>query len=281
MRWGLGFVLVMSLAKLFVADQAVRGLMRFSTLACFAAAMGLKYLLELSGGLRCAAKRRSDGAPLLAWLAETQPPELRAWYRLHRAHGAAFWAWICRRGGASVPVAGQGVGYLRRSAYPTVVALVLLGACIEMPVLYMLVGAQELPHSTVVVLHTAIIVATGAVLAWVLGDRHLLGAGRHVVTATDLHLLLGARCFGRVPLTAIVDCRSLGRRQAVRMDAEASGVLVVSPCDRPNVELTLAEPNDVVVTHLQRPRAGLRKLLIYVDEPSGLARALRSGELER
>jgi hypothetical protein len=277
---GLGVLIIVSLAKIVFTDPNARMLLRIVAAASFFGSLAFKYALELPDGLRRGAARRRAGASLRAWLAETQPEELRGWMRLHRAQGKAFLAWAFRRPLPASPP-GQGIGYLRRSSYPTLVIIVLLGACIEMPVLYLLVGAQQLPHSTIMALHSAIAGLTCASVAWVLGDRYLLGAGHHLVTANELVLNLGARCVGRIPLGAIASCRVLSRRGPNGDETKvspATDLLVVSPFDRPNVEISLAESNVVVVTHLQRRRAGIRRLVLYVDDPSGFAVALRRGQ---
>lgn len=279
-QMGLGVLIIVSLAKIVFTDPNARMLLRIVAAASFFGTLALKYALELPGGLRRGVASRRAGATLGAWLAETQPEELRGWMRLHRAQWKAFLAWAFRRVRPASPP-GQGIGYLRRSSYPTLVIMVLLGSCIEMPVLFLLVGAQHLPHTTIMALHSAILGLTCASVAWVLGDRYLLGAGQHLVTANELIINLGARCVGRIPLCAIAGCRVLNRRGPCGDETDvspAADLLVVSPFDRPNVEISLAESHVVVVTHLQRPRAGLRRLVLYVDDPSGFAAALRRSE---
>lgn len=211
-----------------------------------------------------------------AWL----PPELVGLLRLDSALRRAFIGWLLHRQPAPAP-AGRGFGYLERGSYRTVVAIALLSMLVEVP-LDAVVGALFVPDPGARhVMHALLALASLSGLAWVLGDRWAIGAGRHVLNDDGLHVRIGARTTGVLARDAIVACARL--RESADAWRERHGIareaaLLASPFDRPNVVLLLDERVDASLLrqlhHLGRERAGLRCVFLYLDDPAGLTAAL-------
>lgn len=212
-----------------------------------------------------------------AWL----PPEGVGLLRLDSALRRAFLQWLLRRPPAPAPT-GHGFGYLERGSYRTVGAIALLSLLIELP-LDALVGALFIPDpGTRRLMHGLLAVASLSGLAWVLGDRWAIGAGRHVLSDDGLHLRIGVRTTGLLTRDAIVGCERL-RASATewreRHGIEREAALIATPFDQPNAVLLLDECVDASrrqLHHLGRERAGLRCVFLYLDDPAALVAALAS-----
>jgi len=128
------------------------------------------------------------------------------------------------------------------------------------------------------VIHVLMAVACLSSLAWVLGDRWLVGKGQHVLDDDVLHLRVGARTSGSIPRHAIARCEPL----TVTMDAwlRQRGIaprrsLRVSPLDKPNTVLIFNDNSPVRLTHMGVERTGLACVFLYLDSPQALASKLR------
>lgn len=126
-------------------------------------------------------------------------------------------------------------------------------------------------------LHLLMLGAGLASLAWALGDRWLVGAGRHVLDGDAFHLRVGARTTGSIPRHAILGCEPLTVARAEwcrRHGVDPRRSLLASPLDKPNTVLILDPDSAVRLTHLGMERGGLSCVFLYLDQPQALASAL-------
>jgi hypothetical protein len=226
---------------------------------------------------RSALAARAWGRLPAAWL----PPELVGLLRLDSALRRGSLQWLLRRPPTPAP-AGRGFGYLERGSYRTVGAIALLSLLIELP-LDALVGALFIPDPALRrLMHVLLAMASLSGLAWVLGDRWAIGAGRHVLNDEGLHLRIGVRTTGLLAHDAIVGCERLCGSAAEwreRHGIEREAALLASPFDQPNAVLLLDErigASRRQLHHLGRERAGLRCVFLYLDDPAALGAALAS-----
>lgn len=207
-----------------------------------------------------------------AWL----PPELVGLICLDRALRLGFLNWLLRRPRPEAP-AGHAFSYLERGSYRTAVAIVLVATFVELPIHAALMPLFVHDAARLHLIHLLMLASVLSTLVWVLGDRWLLGAGRHVLTEQGLELRIGARTRGIIPLDAIAACQriheptegwlrrhGIERRHAVR----------VSPLDKPNTVLIFSSDSRVRLTHLGVERTGLACVFLYLDRPQDLIHAL-------
>lgn len=213
-----------------------------------------------------------------AWL----PPELVGLLRLDRALRRGFMQWLLRKPQPAAP-AGAAFGYLERGTYRTGVAIALFCIFVEVPldaaIVPLLVKDPGARHT----LHLLMLAGCLSGLVWVLGDRWLVGAGRHVLDEQGLHLRIGARTAGTIPRDAVAACERLG--EAVPAWCRRHGIaphaaLVASPLDKPNTVLILKTDRPVRLTHWGVQRDGLACVFVYVDHPDALAAALGHSSMD-
>jgi hypothetical protein len=140
-------------------------------------AKDLSHLPDAIARTRDALRARAWRKLPAAWL----PPELVGLIRLDSELRRGFMSWLRRR---PQPAAAEGrsFSYLELGAYRTVFAIVLFSTLVELPI-----HAAALPlfvhePATLHLLHLLMLAAVLSTLSWVLGDRWLVGAGRHVLT---------------------------------------------------------------------------------------------------
>lgn len=208
------------------------------------------------------------------------PPELLGLFRLDRAMRRGCWNWLRRRPHAALPD-GQVLTYLERGSYRTAFALVLLAVLVEFPldgVLVQLLGVRlAADPARLQMLHWLMLGAGLSSLAWVLGDRWLVGRGCHVLTGDALLLRVGARTHGSIPLAAIAACRRIDETAAAwrrRHGVDHRASLLASPFDKPNAVLILHSENTVRLHHMGIERGDLACVFLYLDRPEALAQAL-------
>jgi hypothetical protein len=187
-----------------------------------------------------------------------------------------FMHWLLRRPQPAMP-AGESFSYLKFGAYRTGFAIVLLAALFELPLDAALLPLFVHDAAKLRLVHLLMLTGTLSTLAWVLGDRWHLGAGKHVLTEEGLQLRIGARTQGLVPLDAIAACERLDepasswlRREGVERHRAAT----VSPLDKPNTVLILKAGSRVRLTHLGVERNGLACIFLYLDRPQDLQKCL-------
>jgi hypothetical protein len=236
-------------------------------------AKDLSHLPDALARTRVALALRDWRALFLAWLA----PELVGLLRLDSALRRGCLGWLLRRPQPALPP-GQAFGYLERGAYGTVVAIALISTLVDLPlngfIVQLFVKTAQQRH----VIHVLMAVACLSSLAWVLGDRWLVGKGQHVLDDDVLHLRVGARTSGSIPRHAIARCEPL----TVTTDAwlRQHGIaprrsLRVSPLDKPNTVLIFNDNSPVRLTHMGVERTGLACVFLYLDSPQALASKLR------
>lgn len=205
------------------------------------------------------------------------PPELVGMLRLDRALRHGFMGWLLRRPQAQRP-SGRSFGYLERGAYRTAFAFVLFSCLVELPldaaIAPLLISD---PHERAV-LHGLMLAASVSSIVYALGDRWLVGPGRHVLTEDSLLLRVGARSHGAIPRQAIVRCERVKDTATAwcrQHGIDSRDTLQVSPIDKPNAVLVLQPGSDVRLTHLGAERGGMACIFLYVDRPDELIEALQ------
>jgi hypothetical protein len=219
------------------------------------------------------AARRWRSLPA-AWL----PSELVGLIRTDQALRRGFLHWLLRKPQPDQPAAGQAFGYLEQGAYRTGVAIALFCIFVEIPLDAAVVPLLVKDPGMARVLHVLMVAGCLSSLVWVLGDRRLVGTGRHVLDDAALHLHIGARTAGTIPRAAIAACERVN--EPVSAWCRRHGIapvyaLVASPLDKPNTVLILHDDCPVRLTHWGVPREDLACVFLYVDRPDALAAALR------
>lgn len=200
--------------------------------------------------------------------------------RVDRALRRGFLGWLLRRARpAATATAGHAFGYLERGSYRTACAFVLFSSLVELPL-----DAAVMPlfiHDPAerMLIHLLMLAASLSSIVYVLGDRWLVGAGRHLLDGEGLRLHIGARTHGSIPLEAIAACERLAEPEAAwlrRHGIEGRHALRVSPfaLDKPNLVLSLKPGSQVHLTHLGVERNSLFSIFLYVDRPQDLQRCL-------
>lgn len=225
--------------------------------------------LERTRAARAGRNWRGLGA---AWL----PPELVGLLRLGRAQRQGCIDWLLRRP-PPAPPAGQAFGYLGIGAYRTVFAIAVFGLLVELPLDAAIVAVLPVDPDKRRLLHVLMTVGGIATLAWVVGDRRLVGAGCHALDGGVLRLRVGARATGDIPVSAIAACRRIDEpvaRWCTRHGVDVLRTLTVSPFDRPNAVLVLKPDEPVHLDHLGRERTGIDCVFLYLDRPDALVDAI-------
>jgi hypothetical protein len=207
-----------------------------------------------------------------AWL----PPELVGLLRLGRAQRQGCIAWLLRRP-PPAPPAGQAFGYLGLGAYRTAFAIAVFCLLVELPLDAAIVAVLPVDPDKRRLLHVLMTMGGIAALAWVLGDRWLVGAGCHALDSGVLRLRVGARAAGDIPVAAIADCRRIDEpvaRWCARHGVDVLRTLTVSPFDRPNAVLVLRPGERVRLAHLGRERVDIDCVFVYLDRPAALVDAI-------
>ena len=239
---------------------------------CPLLAKDLAHLPDALERTRVALASRDWRGLFVAWVA----PELVGLLRLDSALRRGFFRWLLRRP-QPAPPPGQAFGYLERGAYRSAVAIVLFCMLVELPLDGFIVPLFFKSAHTRNLIHLFTIIGSLSGLAWVLGDRWLLGKGRHVLDDEFLHVRVGARTSGSIARHAIAGCARLTitadewcRRHGIQPRA---GVCA-SPLDKPNTVLILDPYSPVRLTRMGVERSGLACVFLYLDSPQALVSAL-------
>ena len=234
------------------------------------AAKDLAHAPDALRRLRVATDWRSRIAALL-------PPELVGMLRLDRLMWRGFAQWLRRRPAASMPE-GIALTYLQRGAYGTAVGVVMVALFLELPIDVLIVNLWIDDAQVRNVIH--LVCAIGALYSfvWVVGDRWHVGAGRHVLADDTLHLRVGVRSEGAIPLSTIERVEAVTEapdRWRRRLGIHQSDTLLVTPFDKPNCVLVLRPDADVTILHWQVRRRAPRYVLLYLDRPELLASRIK------
>jgi hypothetical protein len=199
------------------------------------------------------------------------PPELLGLFKLDRL----LWLGCLRRvQGKLAPATlpdGVALTYLERGAYNTARAVVFVALLLELPVHALLLHVFIKDPEALLVIHVLGAVAVLYTLAWVLGDRWHIGAGHHVMTAEALHLRVGARVEGTLPLAAIACVEPVDLLLPTwrhRHGVARSDTLVVTPFDKPNCVLMLHQNAQIdILLHQVTTRLPMY-VFLYLDRPA-------------
>jgi hypothetical protein len=231
-------------------------------------AKDLSHLPDALERSRAALAARAWPALFAAWL----PPELVGLVRLGRDQRRGCLNWLRRRPQPELP-AGRAFSYLERGSYRTAVALVLFSAFVELPIHVAILPLFVHQAAALHLIHVLMAVGILSTLAWVLGDRWLLGSGQHVLTEQGLQLRIGARTHGTIPLGAIAGCERISEPMADwlrRHGIDRRRAVRASPLDKPNTVLIFTSDSRVRLTHMGVERAGLSCVFLYLDHPHEL-----------
>lgn len=224
---------------------------------------------------------RAARASWLAHVAALLPPELVGMIKLDRLLWIGFFKRLQRKRAAPTLPDGVALTYLARGGYGTAIAVVFVGLLLELPVHTLLLNLFVKDAGKLALIHVLGAGAALYTLAWVLGDRWHVGAGRHVLTDEALHLRVGARVDGVLPLAAIARMEKVDMALPLwrrRHGVPKCATLVVTPFDQPNCVLVLEADAQVEILHWQMKKRLPRHVFLYLDRPELLAARLRRRE---
>lgn len=207
------------------------------------------------------------------------PPELIGMARLDRLMWVGFLQWLRRRKPLARPE-GTALTYLQRGAYGTAIGCAMVAVFLELPIDFGILHLFVDDPDTRMLIH--VVGGIGAVytLAWVLGDRWHVADGSHVLAEDVLHLRIGVRTQGSIPLSSIerVDAVSEApERWRRRHGIHPADTITVTPFDKPNCALVMKPDAGVTLLHWQVRRAAPRYVLLYLDRPELLASRIGQG----
>lgn len=275
--WGLASLFLVSIVKT-LAPEAFKPFLRGAGLAIPLLLLMAKDLAHAPDAWQRLRGAHAARAPWHAHVAALLPPELVGMLRLDRLLWIGCWQRLRRQPAPRPLPDGVALGYLERGAYGTATAVVFVSLLLELPVHVLLLNLFIEDAGHLALLHALGAAAVLYTLAWTLGDRWHIGAGRHVMTDDALHLRVGVRVDGVLPLAAIARLETIDaplpawrRRHGVaRRDT-----LLVTPFDQPNCVLVLEEDARVDILHWQMKKRLPRHVFLYLDRPELLAARLR------
>lgn len=274
-----GYAFVAFLMITFTKHLLPPDMTPYVRLAAVATALGLLAAKDLSHAPDAWRRLKEVAAargPWHGYVAALLPPELVGLAKLDRQLQAGCINSILRRKPASLPE-GQPLTYLSRGAYGTAMAFVFVSVFLELPAHTLILNVLIQDQAALMVLHVVGAVAVLYTLVLVIGDRWHVGAGQHVLTADSLHLHVGARTSGVLPLAAIERMESVGQALPIwrrKHGVRACDTLVVTPFDKPNCVLVLKPEAQVEILHWQVRRRLPRYVFLYVDRPELLRASL-------
>jgi hypothetical protein len=253
--------------------QALRPLVLIAPVLVIVA-KDLSHLPDALQRLRSAVAKRDWARVATACL----PPELVGLARLDGQMRRGFVNWLRRRPQPALP-AGQALPYLERGSYRTAIAIALFSVLFELPLHALILPLFIHDADQLRLIHVLLLAGSLSTLAWVLGDRWLLGKGCHVLTAEGLLLRVGARTEGRIARQHIAACERMDgpvlewcrQRGIARHTTLLASPL---PLDKPNTVLILKSNSPVRLTHMGVERNGLSCVFLYLDRPESLVHAL-------
>ncbi|SFD90139.1 hypothetical protein [Massilia yuzhufengensis] len=207
------------------------------------------------------------------------PPELLGMLRIERLMWRGFLRWLRRRPAATAPE-GTALTYLRRGAYGSAIGVVMVALFLELPINILLVNLMIDEPTARLAIHVACGAGALYSFVWVLADRWHVGDASHVLAGEMLHLRVGVRSQGAVPLSAIERCEAVTEapeRWSRRHGIHRADTLLVTPFDKPNCVLFLKPDATVTLLHWQVQRQAPRYLLLYLDRPERLASHVNFG----
>lgn len=241
---------------------------------CLIAAKDLAHLPDARRRLDQLDKRVRRWRSVIAALL---PPELVGMLKLDRQMWLGAWRRLRRRPPPAAP-SGTPLTYLQRGGYGAASALVLLSVLLELPLDAAIASLFVTEPHKLALLHAVSVVTVLYTLVWVAGDRWHLGAGQHSIDGMLLHLRVGARTCGAVPLAAIEAIEAVDQPLAAWRRARgvaSRDTLLITPFDQPNCVIVLQPDAEVAITHWQVQRRLPRYVLLYLDRPALLMACAR------
>lgn len=265
-----GALLLASIAKK-LAPEAFKPLIHHAGLALPLLLLMAKDIAHAPQAWQRLRSTHAARAPWYAHLTALLPPELPGLFKLDRL----LWLGCLRRlQGQPLPVKlpdGVALTYLERGAYNTARAVVFVALLLELPTHALLLHLFIKDPDALLVIHVLGALAVLYTLAWVLGDRWHIGEGRHVITVQALHLRVGVRVEGTLPLAAIARVEPVDLLLPTwrhRHGVARSDTLVVTPFDKPNCVLVLHQDAQVDILLHQVTTRLPQYVFLYVDRPA-------------
>lgn len=267
----LGFFILVLLR--FAAPEAMAPALRKLALALPLALLAAKDLAHLPDALQRLRSATGWHCRILALL----PPELIGMARLDRLMWIGFLQWLRRRRPAAPPQ-GRALTYLKRGAYGTAIGCAMFAVFLELPIDFGIINLFIDDPDTRLLIHVVGAIGALYTLVWVLGDRWHVAEGSHVLADDVLHLRVGVRTQGSIPLSAIarVDAvQEAPERWRRRHGIHPADTMLVTPFDKPNCVLVMKPEAGVTLLHWQVRRAAPRYVLLYLDRPELLVRNVK------
>lgn len=269
----IGVLLLVSIAKK-LAPEAVKPLVHHAGLALPLLLLMAKDIAHAPQAWQRLRSAHAARAPWHAHLTALLPPELPGLFKLDRL----LWLGCLRRvRGKLAPATlpdGVALTYLERGAYNTARAVVFVALLLELPTHALLLHLFIKDPDALLVIHVLGAIAVLYTLAWVLGDRWHIGAGRHVMTLEALHLRVGVRVEGTLPLAAIARAEPVDLLLPAWRHLHGvarRNTLVVTPFDKPNCVLVLHQHAQVDILLHQVTTRLPQYVFLYLDRPALLA----------
>jgi hypothetical protein len=269
----IGALLLAAIAK-SLAPEAVKPVLHHAGLALPLLLLMAKDIAHAPQAWQRLRSAHAARAPWHAHLTALLPPELSGLFKLDRL----LWLGCLRRvQGKPLPVTlpeGVALTYLERGAYNTARAVVFVALLLELPTHALLLHLFIKDPDALLVIHVLGAIAVLYTLAWVLGDRWHIGPGRHVMTAEALHLRVGVRVEGTLPLAAIARVEPVDLLLPTwrhRHGVARNDTLVVTPFDKPNCMLVLHQHAQVDILLHQVTTRLPQYVFLYLDRPALLA----------
>ena len=264
---------ILALSRFWVPEE-IRQWVKVILLIVVAAVLVCRYSVGFQGGI---ARFQASRASSRGWIwsaMSIQPVEVFGAQRFVATLVLGFLRQLAGRA-APEPPHGEAFRYWRTSTYPAAAVVLAICLVIELPVGALLMKGLGMAEAKRELLHEALLVLTTWVFVLGIGDRYWLKAGAHVLDAAHLHLQLGARVRGAVPLRLVAGALVQPRRAKGRSSLGKERILEVSPLDSPNLRLLLAPEalSNVRVRGAPVPDP-VEVLDLRVDEPERLLAAL-------
>jgi hypothetical protein len=236
-------------------------------------------LLVAGRSLADCLRRRAAGARWPEAARQAAPPALLRLVRMEIDIYREGWCTVLRLTPPSVARmrrAPPGASFTAtKGAFSSIfLPLVVVGCIVDTPLLHLYIhGAVAPGHRGV--WHGLVLAATVLGLVWAIGDRSAVRHMRHVVGGEQVLLNAGFRRNLALPRAWIAEVSPIhaSLREHLRTALADGETLRVSHMDAPNVLIRLQASAIDGAIDAARPRARIRRIGVYVDEPDAFVRA--------
>lgn len=164
--------------------------------------------------------------------------------------------------------------FRRTNDYGVIVALLLIGSVVDIPLLHLLVH-NFVPDEYRIAAHCGVAFLTTYGLVWIVSDLRAIKASSHSLSDAKFRLQLGWRLSGCIPTASILGAWKAPdsiRRWRIDNNLRRSDISLITPLDAPNVLLEIEERDGqrIFVDFLAMKRRASRYLALYVDAPGEL-----------